>query len=192
MIVGPIAITLKDGTPLTLRSPAAADAGIMLDYMRTLLHESSRNMNHWAAGFDAMTDAEEAAVLAKYAADARGFMLSAFAEDGTIVGNIGVFVDGRGRLAHCGTIGMGARVAYHGKGLGYALMQAGMAQAAAAGLWNLRLTVRTFNEPAIRLYEKCGFARVGTLKAVAQVDEGFADEYLYQWLGTPAPERGQA
>ncbi len=186
MRLGPFAITLKDGTSLTLRSPSGADAAAMLAYMRPFLRESSRNMNHFETGFDALTEADEATILDKYASDPRGFMLSAFTRDGAVVGNIGVFVDARGRLAHSGTIGMGARAAYHGKGLGLALMQAAIREAEAAGVWNLRLTVRTFNTPAIGLYEKCGFERVGTLRAVAQVDEGFADEYLYQRLGKRA------
>lgn len=183
MIVDPTSVTLKDGTAITLRSPTGADAAAVLAYARGLMAESSRNMNHFADGFDGVTEEAEAAILGGFAQAPRGFMISAFRPDGTVVGNIGVTVDPRGRLAHVGTIGMGALQAVHGKGVGMALMRAAIAAADASGVWNLKLTVRTFNAPAIALYEKCGFERIGTLKAIASVDDGFADEHVYQRLG---------
>lgn len=192
MIVEPREVLLRDGTPVTLRSPRGADAQAMLAYVRGLLAESSRNMNHWETGFDQMTEEEEAAILEQYAADAHGFMIAAFMPEGPIVGMIGVTVDGRGRLAHCGTIGMGARAAHHGQGLGQALLEAAIAAADAAGVWNLRLYVRTFNTPAIKLYEKCGFTQMGVLRQMAVVEEGFADEYVYQRLGAGAPAEARA
>ena len=105
MIVAPSAVTLKDGTAVTLRSPTAADAAAVLTYARALMHESSRNMNHFPAFFDGLSVEAEAAILGQFAEAPRGFMISAFLPGGEVAGNIGVTVDARGRVAHVGKIG---------------------------------------------------------------------------------------
>ena len=51
-----------------------------------------------------------------------------------------------------------------GRGLGYQLMQALIAEFPARGVMYATLEVRASNERAIRLYRKCGFAEVGIRK----------------------------
>ncbi len=51
-----------------------------------------------------------------------------------------------------------------------------------AGFHRVELTVRTFNDSGIALYEKAGFKRVGLLKDVAFIDNAYVDEYLYQLI----------
>lgn len=95
------------------------------------------------------------------------------------------------RLAHGGTIGMGSLVAYHGRGLGRALLSRCIAEATAAGVWRLQLQVRTFNGAAIALYESAVFQRVGTLHAHCRLEDGsYADEYLYERLARSAGPPG--
>jgi len=55
-----------------------------------------------------------------------------------------------------------------------------IATCAEVGITNLTLRVRTFNQSAIHLYERLGFRRVGTLHAIVELPEGFADEHVYQ------------
>jgi putative acetyltransferase len=81
---------------------------------------------------------------------------------------------------HTGELGIGVLEEARGLGLGRALMDRVLAFGAANGITNVHLRVRTFNEPAIRLYESLGFTRVGTLKAVARLPEGDFDEHIYQ------------
>lgn len=82
--------------------------------------------------------------------------------------------------SHVGELGLGVLATYYGHGLGRALTSTVMSAAASSNTINFLLRVRTFNEPAIRLYEQLGFMRVGTLVEVARLPEGFVDEHVYQ------------
>ncbi len=53
---------------------------------------------------------------------------------------------------------------YRGKGLGEALMRAMIAQSLQVGCTSMTLEVKDGNEPAIRLYQKLGFATEGVRK----------------------------
>lgn len=179
MLIPPSTVPLRRGGSVELRSPTSNDAAAMLAFRRTLLHESSDNLNHFANGADHVTEAEQTEFLRQMADSPKAFIVSAFV-DGAIAGNLGIHLEMAPRLAHVASIGMGVLQAYHGCGIGRALMQEAIRVAPTVGLWNLKLTVRTFNAPAIALYESCGFRRVGTLEAIAQVGDGYADEHVYQ------------
>lgn len=70
----------------------------------------------------------------------------------------------RPRRRHVGRIAMAVRDDWQGKGAGTALMQAAVDLADKwLNLTRLELEVYTDNEPAIRLYKKCGFTIEGTL-----------------------------
>ena len=49
-------------------------------------------------------------------------------------------------------------------------------------LHRIQLSVRTINDAGIRLYEKVGFERIGTLKEVAFIEGQFYDEFSYQLI----------
>jgi ribosomal protein S18 acetylase RimI-like enzyme len=73
-------------------------------------------------------------------------------------------------------------------GLGVLLTTTLAAVASEHGITNLLLRVRAGNAAAIRLYERLGFQRVGTLRAVARLGDGtVADEHVYQRLTGDAP-----
>ena len=57
-------------------------------------------------------------------------------------------------------LGIAVRAALRGRGLGTKLLRALLAHAARAGVAQLSLSVETDN-PALRLYERCGFRRAG-------------------------------
>lgn len=97
--------------------------------------------------------------------------------DGKIVGDAGL-TRLANRRAHVGSIGMGVHDAYVGKGIGRALV--GEILALADNWFNLHrieLTVYTDNEPAIRLYERNGFATEGHLREFAFRDGSYVDAY---------------
>lgn len=77
---------------------------------------------------------------------------------------------------------MSIQKAYGGIGLGMEMMKYTLSLARQAGFHRIELTVRTYNEPGIALYEKAGFQKVGLLKDAAFIDNEFADEYLYQLI----------
>jgi putative acetyltransferase len=68
------------------------------------------------------------------------------------------------RRRHAGEIGMAVRDEFQGRGIGTALLQAAVDVADNwLNLLRLELEVYADNEPAVRLYKKCGFVIEGTL-----------------------------
>jgi putative acetyltransferase len=107
-------------------------------------------------------------------------------EHNEVVGQLSLktFPD-RPRRRHMGQIGMGVRDDWQGQGVGTSLMQAAVDLADNwLNLRRLQLEVFTDNAPAIRLYEKFGFAIEGTLVDFAFREGQFADVYIMARLRT--------
>ena len=83
-----------------------------------------------------------------------------------IAGHLGLVTESnRPRRKHVGEIGMSVRDDFQGRGVGSALLKAAVDMADNwLNLQRLELTVFVDNEPAVRLYKKCGFAIEGTLR----------------------------
>jgi putative acetyltransferase len=96
-----------------------------------------------------------------------------------IVGQLGLrTLPQNPRRRHAGQIGMAVRDDWQGKGVGAALMRAAVDLADRwLNLTRLELEVFTDNEPAIRLYQKFGFAIEGTLVNYAFRDGRYVDTY---------------
>lgn len=96
-----------------------------------------------------------------------------------IVGSLGLVVPERSpRRSHVGQIGMAVHDEWQGRGIGTALLEAAVGLADRwLNLRRLELTVYTDNEPAIRLYEKFGFAIEGTLRRYSFRDGALVDAY---------------
>jgi putative acetyltransferase len=83
------------------------------------------------------------------------------------------------RRRHAGEIGISVHDEWQGKGIGKALMRAGLELADNwLNLTRLELEVYTDNESAIRLYERFGFEREGTLRQHAFRDGHYVDSYM--------------
>ena len=82
-----------------------------------------------------------------------------------LIGAIGCERDMRVKVRHIGHIvGMMVRGETQGRGVGRALLDGCLAEARRAeGLAMLTLSVTAGNDPAIRLYERTGFSRYGSL-----------------------------
>ena len=110
------------------------------------------------------------------------YMLVAEVE-GEVVGTIGLQVSGAARRSHSGSIGMGVRDDWQGKGVGTAMMQAVIDLADKwLNLKRLELEVYTDNEPALKLYKTFGFEIEGTLRMFAFRDGAFVDAYMMSRL----------
>jgi L-phenylalanine/L-methionine N-acetyltransferase len=82
----------------------------------------------------------------------------------------------RPRRRHVGAIGISVHEEWQGKGVGKALMHAGLDLADNwLNLTRLELEVYTDNESAIRLYERFGFEHEGTLRQHAFRDGRYVD-----------------
>jgi RimJ/RimL family protein N-acetyltransferase len=186
MLIDAREVWLKDGQKLVLRSPVEVDAAALLVMLKTVNSESYRNLNHASGAWNDFPLEKEEGILRTFASSDSRFMISAFAEDGRIVGNIGVFgIEDSVFLKHSARIGMGIRDEYKNRGLGTQLMRTAMFEAKAKGFHRLELTVRTFNRLGIALYEKVGFERIGRLREVALIDGEYHDEYSYDLILNP-------
>jgi putative acetyltransferase len=95
--------------------------------------------------------------------------------DGRVVGHAGLEVY-RPSRAHCAHLGLAVHDAYHGRGVGTALLRALTDCAdASLGLRRIELTVFADNVPAIALYRKFGFIEEGRSRGFAMRDGVLAD-----------------
>lgn len=107
-----------------------------------------------------------------------GFYSLVACAEAEVVGHLGLHTASNPRRRHVASVGMVVRDDWQGKGVGSALMQAATELADRwLNLTRLELTVYTDNAPAIRLYEKFGFVREGTLRQYAFRDSVFVDAY---------------
>jgi len=104
-----------------------------------------------------------------------------------IVGMVGLHTHpSRPRRRHVGEIGMAVRDDWQGKGVGSALMREVIELSDKwLNLVRLELSVYTDNEPAIRLYKRCGFTMEGTLAAFAFRDGEYVDAYAMARVRRP-------
>lgn len=123
----------------------------------------------------------------KLAEPPEGFYSLVACVDGEVIGQIGLHTSpNRPRRRHVGEIGMAVRDDWQGKGVGTALMQATLDLADKwVNLSRLELEVYTDNEPAIKLYQKFGFAIEGTGIDFAFRDGQFVDVYFMARLREP-------
>jgi len=171
---------LKDGRAIELRSPTPEDAESRLIFLRSIFHDFSDNLNHPPDYFDAVLPDSQAKSLKEIIASENVFITLAIL-DARIIGDL-TFRGEKGRCNHCGELGMSVLKEFQGNGVGQALLDHCFDEAKRLGFSNLLLKVRTFNLPAIRLYEKMGFERIGLIKAAARLPSGYVDEFLYQRL----------
>ena len=79
-------------------------------------------------------------------------------------------------------LGLMVAVAYRRRGIGRALLEQAVTWARAAGVHKLELHVFPWNEPAIALYESCGFVREGLRFAHYLRDGSEVDAILMAYL----------
>lgn len=108
------------------------------------------------------------------------YSLVACDEDGEVIAQLSLQTSPkRARRRHVGQLGMAVRDDWQGKGVGTALMEAGLDLADNwLNLRRLELEVFADNAPAIRLYERCGFTIEGRMVDYAFRDGKFVDTYI--------------
>ncbi len=96
-----------------------------------------------------------------------------------VVGQLDLYTTARPRRRHAGQIGMAVRDDCQGQGIGTALMQAALDLTDHwLDLRRLELEVYTDNAPAVRLYQKFGFAVEGTLVQYAYRAGQYVDVHV--------------
>jgi RimJ/RimL family protein N-acetyltransferase len=104
-----------------------------------------------------------------------GVQMLAVDEEGTVVGWCDVVRMTRPPLRHCGTLGMGLRSDYRGRGLGTQLLTATIAAARGTGIDRIELDVFASNAAAIALYIRHGFAVEGVKRRAVCIDGAYED-----------------
>jgi RimJ/RimL family protein N-acetyltransferase len=92
-----------------------------------------------------------------------------------VVGWADIFPAWQHAIAHRGSLGMGVLPEYRRLGIGRRLLEACIAKAWASGITRIELESRTDNKPAIRLYEKLGFAHEAVRRHAMRFDGVYYD-----------------
>lgn len=112
------------------------------------------------------------------------FLLGAW-QAGQLVGTLGCERDTRVKVCHIGhLVGMMVRTELQGGGIGRRLLEAAIAATRSVeGMEMLTLTVTASNTTALRLYERAGFMRFGTLPHAIQVEGRYhAKDHMFLTL----------
>lgn len=85
--------------------------------------------------------------------------------------------EGRVRIGHVVSLGITIKKSHWGQGIGYLMMMKHIEYAQNNEIYKINLEVRTDNQPAIHLYEKCGFEMEGTNRRSMFIDGEYVDTY---------------
>lgn len=169
-------VKLKNGMDLLIRNAEESDAEQMIIYLNIIGGESD-NLLFGKNGFRLNVE-QEREYLKNMKEDPNSVMLLAFL-DGKIVSLAQIACSPRARIAHNGEVALSVKKEYWHMGIGKAQMEELIAFAKSNGtIRNVTLGVRAENVNAIKLYEKCGFTKVGVHKNFFNVDGKFYDEIL--------------
>lgn len=156
-----IELKAKDGRIFTLRSLAGTDAKSAIAFMARIFAESpylSRYADEWS-----MSEEEEHHYLDHAHQAERRLMIGAFVEGELIAIADYVPMGSVSKMAHRSRCAIAVDQAFHGIGIGTAMMKVLIKEAKRVGYEQMELEVVSENKAAIGLYEKLGFVRHGLL-----------------------------
>jgi RimJ/RimL family protein N-acetyltransferase len=109
-------------------------------------------------------------------------LLGAFVEE-ELVGIVGLALEPREKARHKALLfGMYVTEAHCHRGLGYQLVQAALGEARRHAFLRLvQLTVTAGNDPAVKLYQRCGFVLYGLEPQAIRVGDEYLDK-IHMWL----------
>lgn len=169
-------VKLKNGMDLIQRNAEEIDAEQMIKYLNIIGGESD-NLLFGKDGFR-LNLGQEREYLKSAKEDPNTLMLLGFIDD-NIVSVAHISASNRARIAHNSEIAISVKKEYWHMGIGHAQMNELITYAKNNGKTrNITLGVRHVNENAIKLYEKCGFTKVGVHKNFFNIDGTFYDEIL--------------
>jgi phosphinothricin acetyltransferase len=70
--------------------------------------------------------------------------------------------------------------AYHGQGIGRALLEELIRQSEATGFWTLQSSLFPENTASVGLHQKCGFRLVGHRQKIARLNGACRDTFLFE------------
>lgn len=150
----------------TIERTRPEDAAAMLEYLKIIGGETD-NLNMGTNGILIPVEQEEA-YLRSMVGSTDSAMFTAKI-NGEIIGVANVSRLTR-RMSHRGSIGVSVRQCAWHRGIGTALVETLIAFARENSFEQLELEVRSDNDRAIRLYERFGFRKTGTMPAFLKVN----------------------
>jgi putative acetyltransferase len=161
---------------VNIRRATPADAAALVAHIQGIVSERVRT-----APLDpdeVMTVEQERALIEQFASSGRAIML--VAEDGgELVGDLTLrAISPRRALQHVASLGMSVRASHRRRGIGRALLEAGIEWARSIGITRLELYVFADNAPAIALYEALGFEHEGRRKNFVRFGDRYVDDLV--------------
>lgn len=161
---------------IVIEKASARDAEAMLAYLKQLGGETD-NLTFGAEGLSCT--AQEEADHIRLAENSRDDVLFVAKDGDRIIGDASLSRLPR-RMNHRGDFGIGVLREYWNQGVGSRLMDEVLRFAKENGFEIVELQVRSDNAPAIHLYEKFGFRKMGTHKSFFRIgDEEIPFDYMY-------------
>lgn len=176
MIYEPKEFKLKDGRTALLRSPTAADAAALVEYLKITAEETPFLLR--CPEECTMTVEQEEAYLRR-SVDIADHVMILCEVDGKIAGNCNLSRMNKLKTRHRGEIGIALVRKYWNLGIGTAMFEEMLRLATEWGIAQLELEVIEGNDRAIALYEKMGFSIVAAKpNAIRLPDGSLLKEYL--------------
>lgn len=177
----PKTYVLKNGQTLLLREAVPDDAPRVLAYLNRVGGESD-NLLFGKDGFP-MPVERERAFLESQRKEEKSIMLAGFVgEELVSISSVNALTS-RKRVAHRAGVAISVGKPYWNQGVGRRAMETLIQFAKNCGLEVLQLEVRADNAPAIALYEKVGFEKMGLYKKFMKVDgQDFDAWYMNLYL----------
>lgn len=168
-----------NGRRLVLRPVALADHERLRRFINALVEEKRSNPN--LAIIDPsspMTKSEARKSLARTVKGIRlGEVISLGAFDGdALIGTCDVFRARPQEIRHVGLLDIVILEGYRGMGLGEKMICEVLKQSKELGIWLVQLRVFANNYAALRLYEKMGFRKSGTVPSMILKNGSYIDD----------------
>jgi putative acetyltransferase len=161
---------------VNIRRATPADAAALIAHITGIVSEPVRTTP--LDPDEVATVEQERALIEQFAGSDRAIML--VAEDGgEIVGDLTLrAISPRRALQHVASLGMSVRASHRRRGIGRALLEAGIEWARSIGITRLELYVFADNAPAIALYEALGFAHEGRRRSFVRFGDRYVDDLV--------------
>jgi len=170
------AYQLKDMSTLAIRSLEASDAPLLVSYMASIFAESpflTLYSDEWKTTIEDEEKILEAAEMA-----GNRLMLGGFLNHDLVAPCDFAPVGPVYKIAHRCQIGISVKDTQHGKGIASFMMDNLLSAAKQSGFYQMELEVVSSNNTAIKLYEKFGFRRIGTIPHGFRYREGYHEDLL--------------
>ena len=152
-------LVLKDKREVFVRQLNAGDAEAMLVYLQKTAQETHFLMRLPEEAVYTLEN--ERKILQNTRESKQTFMLGALTQDGSVVGNVGIFPIGeRFKVRHRASLGIAVVQEYWNTGLGTVLINGAIDLARKAGYEQLELGVFSDNSSALHLYQKLSLIHI--------------------------------